>query len=481
MVQQRRRRGKGYVRVSAIMGREELFSPEIQEDAIRRLFERENIELLDVVMDLDKSGRGFAERKIRQMIQEVRRGDYEVVGVWKWNRFGRNMRLSLANIHELEEEAGGEVIAATEPGDGRTTMGRFSRNQMLSVAELQSDMISDSWKDTHAVRLRMGLPHNGHARFGYVKDGKGFRPDEELNGPALAEVYERWVAGEKLRAVVRDMAEVGIRAPNDDILDNSRWIMIMDSGFAAGLIRKRKPESKSKRFDNWDWFPGAHNPLISAELWEAYKRKRLASLGRNWADPKAKYSLSGLIMCGRCFKFKCGATGTPRKAGEVMFRCQGLVTKQCKGVYSLLHLGEAAVLAWLEERATDGGKVERLAKKAATVNREAAEIRRLEKVISETGAALDRLLDLYESGGMSKAKYLERKAKREGEQRQARITLEELREDRTEVPVTFYKDLRNAWPSLSDDRKRQALKQVIREIILHPAGHPGGRWEVVPY
>ncbi|MEN3538838.1 recombinase family protein [Microbispora sp. ZYX-F-249] len=481
MVQQRRRRGKGYVRVSAIMGREELFSPEIQEESIRRLFERENIELLDVVMDLDKSGRGFAERKIKQMIQEVQRGDYEVVGVWKWNRFGRNMRLSLANIHELEEEAGGEVMAATEPGDGRTTMGRFSRNQMLSVAELQSDMISDSWKDTHAVRLRMGLPHSGHARFGYVRDGKGFRPDEELNGPALAEVYERWVSGEKLWSVARDMTEMGVRAPNGDILDNSRWLTILDTGFAAGLIRKRKPGSSSKRFDNWDWFPGAHEALISRELWEAYTRKRLASLGRNWADPKAKYSLSGLVTCGRCFQFKCGATGTPKKPGDVMFRCRGVVTKECKGVYGNLSLGEAAVLEWLENRATDGGKVESLARKAATVSREAAAARRLEKVIADTSSALDRLLDLYESGGLSKVKYLERKAKREEEQRQARRDLEELRGDRVKVPATFYRDLHNAWPRLSDDRKRQMLKQVVKEIVLHPAGHPGERWEVVPY
>ncbi|MEV0196957.1 pirin family protein [Nonomuraea sp. NPDC050691] len=105
------------------------------------------------------------------------------------------------------------------------------------------------------------------------------KPDEDLNGPALAEVYERWVAGEPLRAVAKDMADRGIRAPNGDILDNSRWIVIMDSGFAAGLIRKRKPGVKSKRFDSWDWFPGSHKALIPVGLWEAYKSKRLASLG----------------------------------------------------------------------------------------------------------------------------------------------------------------------------------------------------------
>ncbi|MET8333590.1 recombinase family protein [Streptosporangium canum] len=477
----RKRRAKVYVRVSAIMGRDDLMSPEIQIDACKHREAQGDVEIIGTVQDLDRSGRDFAGRKIDEMIEEVRRGEYDTILLWKWSRFGRNLRDSLNNLHRLKE-AGGIAISATEPGNSETTMGRFSRNQMLSIAELQSDQISDSWKEAQAVRLKMGLPHNGHARFGYVNDGKGFKPDEELNGPALAEVYERWVVGEPLRAVAKDMADRGVRAPNGDILDNSRWIVIMDSGFAAGLIRKRKPGVKSKRFDSWDWFPGSHKALIPVELWESYKSKRLAGLGRNWADPKAKYSLSGLITCGRCRKYKCGATGTPYKVGQVMFRCQGLVTKHCKGVSSGLHLGEAAVLEWIEKKALNLHEAEEEAQKSASKRQENAEVKRLEKLADDIEKRLERLLDLYEYGEMSKERYAARKSDREAELRETLSALEKVRgSDRHDISSTFFTNLRDAWPALSHDRKRHMLKQVIKGIILHPAGHPGGRWEIIGY
>ncbi|MET8332173.1 recombinase family protein [Streptosporangium canum] len=466
--------------MSAIMGRAELHSPEIQIDACEQLAQRTNIEIIDVVQDLDRSGRDFAKRQINKMIEEVRRGDYEVIIIWKWSRFGRNLRDSLNNIHRLEG-VGGEAMCATEPGDGKTTMGKFNRANMLNIAELQSNMIGDSWKDTFAVRQRMGLPHNGVPGFGYIKDGRDSQPDPIL-GPAVAEVYQRWVADEPLRTIGKDMADRGIRAANGDILTNSRWHKVMDSGFAAGLVRTRKPGATSRRFDQWDWHQGAHKALISMEIWEAYKRKRLGTLGKNRTSTKAKYSLSGMIRCSRCMTRKCVATASPHKKSDTLFRCAGVLTKECRGVFGLLRLGEAEVLKWLEQKAQNLETVNDEARIAAAKQNESGELQRLEKLVNDIKRKLERLLDIYEDGQLSKEKYVERRSQREAELREAEQALRDHRgNDRPEIPATFFKSLADAWPSLSQDKRRQALKQVIREIVLHPVGHPGGRWEIVPF
>lgn len=462
------------------MGREELHSPEIQEAAIRRSCEINNIDLIGMVYDLDKSGRDFAHRKIMKMIEEVRAGEYEVVPLWKWSRFGRNLRHSLNNLHDLEM-AGGDAISATEPGDSKTIMGRFSRNQMLMIAELQSDQISESWKDTHALRLRMGLPHNGVPRFGYIRQGREFVPAPIISD-AFIEVYERFVSGEPMRSVSLDMKDLGIRAPNGDVLTNSRWIYLMETGFAAGLLRRRKDGATSKRFDQWEWFPGAHQPIISMDLWEAFKRKRLASLGRNWVTPKAKYSVSGLLTCGRCTIRTLTATGSPKNRTDVMFRCGGIITKECKGVHAILRLAENRVLQWLQDRAHMIGDVDQKARQIAAQRKQTNEAEQLKAALAKAKDRLSRVLDMYEDGALSKAEYTKRREAREAEIRELDQQISAVQDHQIrEIPPKFYEDLIQAWGVLSHDDKRQALKQVIKTIIVHPQGVRPDRFEIIPH
>ncbi|WP_177241056.1 recombinase family protein [Nonomuraea wenchangensis] len=471
-------RAKIYIRVSSTRGRKELISPELQEIAARAKAEQEGIEVVDVVFDLDQSGRDFAKRKIADIIDEVRRGKYEIVLLWKWSRFGRNLRDSLNNLHELSQ-VGGIAISATEPGDSVTTMGKFSRNQMLSIAELQSDMIGDGWKETHSYRLTQGLPHNGTPRFGYVYQDKRYFP-EPIRGDALAEVYERWVDGEPFRTISVDMADAGIRTPGGDVLEQGRWIQIMDTGFAAGLIRKKKPGAKGNRFDNWDWHQGAHEALIEPDLWEAFVEKRVAGLGRKWASPKAKYSVSGLLRCSKCMR---SMTATKTDRGKVRFRCSGISTKRCSGLTILLNVANASILDWLVKRASGGHNTEEAARAEAARKKQDVDIAALKKKIDDLDKRLSRLLDVYESGDISKDEYAKRKAAREAERSTAQQELTKLKSEQTArpLPASFYKGLADAWDRISDDRKRQALKQVINYVIVSPNDESDGdRCLVVP-
>lgn len=473
------KRAKIYIRVSSTRGREDIHSPEIQEVAARNKAQLEGIDVLDVVYDLDKSGRDFARRKIRIMIDEVSQGDYEVILLWKWSRFGRNLRDSLNNLHDLEQ-VGGVALSATEPGDSVTTMGRFGRGQLLLIAELQSDQISDGWKDTHEYRLRNGLPHSGNARFGYIYEDHRYFP-EPIRGDALAEVYERYVANETFRVVALDMAEAGIRASNGDVMSTSRWLNVMETGFAAGLIRFRKPGAQGRRFDVWDWYPGSHTALIEIDLWEDFQKKRMKSLGRTWPSAKAKYSMSGLLKCWKCLGIM---TATKDYRKQVRFRCAAINTKECSGVSILLKVAEEHVLDWLEIKAQMLETVDDLARTRSAQAKKTSEIDQLKAKVADIDYRLRRLLDLYEDGGIDKSEYTKRKTERDTERSLAMQRMHELGVDqvpRRTVPLSFYKDLHDAWSRLSDDRKRDALKQVIDHVVIHAGSYDGNRFEVVPF
>jgi DNA invertase Pin-like site-specific DNA recombinase len=471
-------RAKIYIRVSTTRGRKELISPAIQEQICRAKAEQEGLEVLEVVYDLDQTGRDFAKRKIENIIEEVRRGEYEVVLLWKWSRFGRNLRGSLNNLHYLEV-AGGKALSSTEPGDSSTTMGRFSRNQMLSIAELQSDMIGDSWKETHAYRRSIGLPHSGNDRFGYQRVEKGYEP-VPIIGDALAEVYERYVANETFRVVAMDMADAGIRASNGDVMSTSRWLNVMETGFAAGLIRYRKPGAQGRRFDVWEWYPGSHTALIEIDLWEDFQKKRMKSLGRAWPSAKAKYSMSGLLKCWKCLGIM---TATKDYKKQVRFRCAAINTKECSGVSILLKVAEEHMIAWIELKAKKLETVDERARVLSVRERKIAEIDQLKAKVADIDKRLSRLLDLFEDGGLEKDEYTRRKSERETERSTAAQRLSEL-EPKQEVkkspPPEFYRSLRDAWIVMSDDRKRDYLNQVVDHIVIHDRWYDGDRFEIVP-
>lgn len=152
-----------YIRVSK--AREEMISPENQEHACRALADREGLKVVEVVSDLDATGRDFVKRKVGYIIRGIEDGHWDVVVMWKWSRFGRHMLDSMINLRAIKD-AGGKARAATEDFDDDTTLGRFTRDQMLLLAQLESDQIGDVWREAHARRERAGLPHSGFPRFG---------------------------------------------------------------------------------------------------------------------------------------------------------------------------------------------------------------------------------------------------------------------------------------------------------------------------
>jgi site-specific DNA recombinase len=183
--------GIGYIRVSEVGGRGDyLISPELQRHAIETFAARRGIRLVGEIQDIDKSGRSFTKRRVDEAIDGIRAGEYRYVILWKWSRWGRNLKESLIHLSQIEE-VGGIVRAATEDFDPDTTMGRFARDQMLLLAQLQSDMIADGWKELQAKRRRDGLPHTGGKRWGYDYDRRaGYTPNPE-QARLLASAYEQ--------------------------------------------------------------------------------------------------------------------------------------------------------------------------------------------------------------------------------------------------------------------------------------------------
>ena len=108
------RRAIGIVRVSRVAGREgESFaSPDEQRDRIETECERDGLDLLDVIPEMDVSGgTPLAKREgLRTAVERVEAGEAQVVVAAYFDRLCRSLKVQ-GELIERVEAAGGQVLA----------------------------------------------------------------------------------------------------------------------------------------------------------------------------------------------------------------------------------------------------------------------------------------------------------------------------------------------------------------------------------
>jgi DNA invertase Pin-like site-specific DNA recombinase len=94
----------GYVRVSRVAGRDgdSFLSPELQRESIARVCQRERLELVDVLEELDRSGGDAARPLWNQAIERVEQGEVAAIVVWNLDRFSRSLVDALEAIGRIE-------------------------------------------------------------------------------------------------------------------------------------------------------------------------------------------------------------------------------------------------------------------------------------------------------------------------------------------------------------------------------------------
>lgn len=481
----------GYLRVSKVGARgDDLISPELQQHSIESWAARNGYFIVDWIPDVDKSGRDFGKRRVAEMIDGIRAGKAKGVALWKWSRWGRNLLQSRIYIAQVED-AGGEVRAAEEDFDPTTTMGKFTRDQMLSIAELQSNQISDSWKDTQAKRRRDGLPHNGAPRWGYSYGRKTGYVIDPVIAPGVELAYREYVDGKPMLSIARELNELGIYNAMDRPWSGQTLGPTLDQGFAAGYIRERSAEKAKKAKKSWAihafdiWRKGIHQPIISEELWEAYKALRLASAGQGRRRVERKYTLTGSLTCA-----ECGGNLTSRYGGadnRQMWVCGRRDRKKSMGleVHRPVSVDQYRVAeelqSWLNGHAAEAGTVkisaanarsrpvsnvaalqahlDLLAGESATLTRQLMRSKITEEIFDTLAAEVQKEVDeVSRALAMAKAK-----------------PKEKVRPSRTDFETWAL-----VWNAATTDEQRRILDVAVSGIAVRAGRYSSSKIRVVP-
>lgn len=379
-----------YLRQS--VSREESISLELQETAGREYCTRRGYVVTEVLADPGISGRTWVRPAVQRAVGMIEAQEADVIVVWKWSRLSRSRRDWAVAVDRVEA-AGGRLESSTEPVDTTTSTGRFTRGMLAELAAFESERIGDTWKETHRRRLSLGLPSGGGARVGYTYDGtaKTYLVDPDT-APIVHELYRRYVEGAGYSRLSDWLLSIGLMSHRTGAPWTGHGIRNqLDSGFAAGFLRVHDPDCTrrhaGKACNQRVLVPGAQEPILSPEEWEAYRdaRDRRLTIAPRLLSPVSR--LSGAVRCLTCGRRMTVARFPAETGKKDRLKCGHNDCTLRRSVR--MDVAEAAVLAWLPTVADLVDEAASAQPKASASD--AVERERLARSAMEAERALTRL------------------------------------------------------------------------------------------
>lgn len=165
-------------------------NPDVQERPLRQLVEQRGWTLSRVYSDRMSGAR--ADRPgLRALLEDARRGAFDVVVVWRFDRFARSVEQLVSSLAEFRALGIG-FVSQTEALDTSSPMGKAMFTIIAAMAELERNVIRE--------RVVAGLDH---ARARGTKSGKPIgRPLAIFNRTEIAKLR---ASGLSWRAVADEL------------------------------------------------------------------------------------------------------------------------------------------------------------------------------------------------------------------------------------------------------------------------------------
>jgi site-specific DNA recombinase len=274
-----------------------------QRDDDRRIAERRGLKLLSdpltgeaFFVDND-TGASKRSRKVRKaykrLVATVAERRLGVIIVWHLDRFLRRND-ELEELIKVAEDLGRlYILTSTMEFDLLNADHQTILRVMVSFAGAESEATSRRVKRDRQDDRDKGLIPAGPA-FGWK--GREILASE---APIVADVIERFLAGETYAALARDLNERGVPTK----LGGKRWTVVQIQGMVkaprhygilAYIERDRTGKEKSVRIIKRD----NHKGIVPGEFYDQV----IATMGNRSRDqrPPRQGMLTGLVFCGRC-------------------------------------------------------------------------------------------------------------------------------------------------------------------------------------
>ncbi len=260
---------------------------------------REGYTVIGEYIDRAKSARNANRDDFQRMIADSEKRLFDVVLVYKLDRFSRD-RYDTLYYKKLLKNNGVRVVSATEyisPGSD----GIVVESMLVGYAEYYSAELSEKIHRGQKENALQGKNNGGGVPLGYALDSttQTLKVDP-ITAPLVVEIYERFISGETLRSIADDFNARGIRTSTGTTFNKNSF---------HHILRNRKYIGEYRYQDVF--IPDAIPKIVPEDLFNSVQ-ERIEKNRKAPAHTKAKeveFLLTSKLRCGKCEALMVGESG----------------------------------------------------------------------------------------------------------------------------------------------------------------------------
>ena len=447
-----------YARYSSDNQREESIEGQIRE--CTAYAEKNDITVVKHYIDRAISAKTDNRPQFQQMIRDSERKLFDMVLVWKLDRFARN-RYDSARYKTQLKKNGVKLMSATEIiSDGPE--GIILESVLEGYAEYYSADLSEKVIRGMTENALKGKFTGGAVPVGYWIDEKQHFQADPLVAPLIHEAFKMYNDGSTMTEVRDWLNEHQVKNPRGGP---------MSYNTVQHMLKNRRYIGELKYRDIL--IPDAIPPIVSPELFEDVQIK-MAKNKKAPARRKAEddYLLTTKLFCGYCGSLMFGESGTSR-SGDVhrYYKCATVKKrKSCQKKTVRKQWLEDLVIAKTKALIMDDTVIDSLVSSVMELqNKENIRLPLYEKQLRETETGIQNMLNAIQAGILTSStkerlETLETQKKElEAKIAEERLAKPKLSEDFVRFWLTRFRKL-----DLSQKEQRQALIDTfINAIYLY--------------
>ena len=447
-----------YARYSSDNQREESIEGQLRE--CQAFAESNDMIIVDTYIDRALSAKTDNRPDFQRMIKDSASGTFDIVIVWKLDRFARN-RYDSAHYKSVLQKNGVKVVSATEK-ISQTSEGILLESLLEGMAEYYSAELAE--------KVTRGLTENalkckyngGTLPIGYTTDENQFYIIDSLTAPAVLEAFKHYAEGSTMQEITDELNLKGIRTKkNTPITLNTVTRMLHN--------RKYIGEYRYSSFVTPNGIPAIVPEDLFERVQDMMKANKKAPAKHKAED---EYILTTKLFCGKCKCLMAGESGTSHT---------GIVHRYYKCVSVKYHRGcdkKTVRKEWIEELVIshimkiifDDDLMDRLADVLLEhLNKENTSLPILQKQFAEVQKNIDNMLNAIQQGIFTPStKERLESLEREKSELSVQIIKEEISKPKlTKEQILFwiYK-FRKLNPKRLDHRRR-LVNSFVNSIYLY--------------
>lgn len=382
-----------YARYSSDSQREESIEGQLRE--CTAFAEKNGITILRHYIDRAFSAKTDNRPEFQEMIKDSSKKLFDMIIVWKLDRFARN-RYDSARYKAQLKKNGVKVVSATETiSDGAE--GILLESMLEGIAEYYSADLAEKVVRGMTENALKCKYNGGTPPLGYVIDSEQYFQIDPLTAPFVLEAFKRYDEGATMTQIRDWLNEKGIK--------NTRRQEMTYNSIQHMLNNRRYIGEYSYREVI---IPDGIPAIVPKDLFDRVQEK-MAKNKKAPARHKAEddYLLTTKLFCGYCGAYLCGESGTSR-TGLVhhYYKCVSVKKKraECHKKPVKKQWIEDLVVDETMKMVMDDKAIEAIVSMLMELqNWESSSLPLYEKELKDTEAAIDNMLNAIQQGIFNKS------------------------------------------------------------------------------